>query len=316
MTSSAEGISARIDEAARLLGGARFPVPPPQLSGELPQTEVDQLRPPVHPQLSRAGSSPPVFSAYPNEALVVAIAQARVEFADLEKSAQGMIGKRTFNYAPLGDMVRVTEKALAAHGVGFVMPIRTEGDRVYCELIVQGHGGCFRTGMDAKIPTSEDKGRGGFKLEDTWIQELGRITTYLRRYLFNSFWGLDTVEDKDSDGVKERPARFQKDEQAETPAQRESAKVVERTKDAGNPPDPKRFTVKTGEDLKEALGAARKNLAWDRQITLGFIRDNFNGKSSSDLTEAEQAQLLGMMEDLYAAQRDNDNAHAAEDAKA
>jgi hypothetical protein len=239
----------------------------------------------------------PVFNPMPNEALTVAIGKARVEFLELRKSAKGMIGKRTFNYAPLGDMVAIMEAALAKHGVGFVMPIESDGVQVTCFLIVQGHGGAFRTSMRAKVPTPEDKGRGGFKLEDTWVQELGRITTYLRRYLVNSFFGLDTVEDKDSDGVEERPAFKQRDDKAETPAQHEARKS-----DAARP-GPVKTPPRSAEDLRDALGTARKTLGWDKSQTVEFIRANFNGAGPSSLSEAQQAELLGMMEDLYQAQR-------------
>lgn len=239
----------------------------------------------------------------PNELLNVAIGKARVEFEQLTKSAEGMIGQRTFNYAPLGDMVRVTERALAKHDVGFVMPMTCDNDTVVCELIVQGHGGMFRTSMMANVPKPTDKGKGDKPLGDTWIQELGRITTYLRRYLFNSFWGLDTVEDKDSDGVQPRPAAKQRDEKAETPAQREAAK------ESAKPPVKVGDAIapKNGADLKEALNTARKNLGWSGSDVVAFIGKHFPGLAVADMTEAHKAQLLGMMEDLYAAKRDGES---------
>ncbi len=237
-----------------------------------------------------------------NEALCVAIGQARVEFEPLFKTADGAIGGRSFKYAPLGEMVGIMEKALAKHGVGFVMPISSDGERVTVELIVQGHGGMFRQSMAARVPTGEDKGRFDKPLGDTWVQELGRITTYLRRYLVNSFFALDTVEDKDTQDAEDapKPAARQRDTKAETPREREAAKA----KEPASEPKPQRPSQPPS-DLAEALGAARKNLAWDKEQTLSFIAKNFNGKGSSELSDAEKAQLLGMMEDLYAATRAN-----------
>jgi len=173
------------------------------------------------------------------------------------------------------------------------MPMHSDGEQVTCELIVMGHGGAFRTAMAALVPKPTDKGRGDKSLGDTWVQELGRVTTYLRRYLVNSFFALDTVEDKDSEGVQERPAARQKDARAETPAHKEAAKEVVKPV--------QRVSALRGEELRGALIEYKNRLGWDKAQLLEFIDHRFS-RSASELTEAEKAQLLGMMTELLESQ--------------
>jgi hypothetical protein len=239
----------------------------------------------------------------PNEELVLAIGQARLEFDPLDKSAKGMIGQRTFNYVPLGDMVAAIEKALAKHGVSFVMPMAVGPERASVELIVRGHGGCFHTEASCRVPGPEDLGRGGKELGDTWIQELGRVTTYLRRYLLNSFFALDTVEDKESEGagVEARPMR-QRDERAETPAQRERKAAPKAEEKGQEPPE---------DEVKSRFKAARAALGWDADAIRKVIADNFDGKALADLNPRQRLELVEILETLVAASQEQEEPGAA-----
>lgn len=136
-------------------------------------------------------------------------------------------------------------------------------------------------------------------------QQVGQALSYAQKVVEFKLFALTGDPEPDSDSTeanapREQLAARQKDEQAETPKQREQAK------ESAKPPV-KANSSETPKDLKEALNTARRNLGWSGKDVVTFIGKHFAGLAVADMTEAHKAQLLGMMEDLYAAKRDGES---------
>lgn len=161
--------------------------------------------------------------------LVTELAAARMEFENVEKSREGQYGNQKFRYAQLGVLTGATAPALAKHGIFVAQGVTTcpsDRSRQVITTRIMGHGAqlvCSLT-FDPRI----DKGEGAYKGEP--IKEWGKLSTYMRRYQYQTLLVLDAEPDADEAPAPEQrqaprrePPRAEARPEAQRPAPRQDA---------------------------------------------------------------------------------------------
>lgn len=144
---------------------------------------------PQEPELVRRSGTPEQVAA-----LYTALAEASGEFAELEKDREGQEGQKRYQYATMNALVRATRPALSKHKVIVLQHlIRANGKE--CVLTeVNGHGARIESSLDVPAGVRGDKG-------------YGLVTTYLRRYAYQSLFQLDSAESDDLDSHQQDEAQ-------------------------------------------------------------------------------------------------------------
>ena len=97
-------------------------------------------------------------------------------------------------YATLDDVIGAIRAPLKDHGLSFVQPLRSEGDRFILETILLHESGEWLS-CEATIPPAGDN-RGV-----SAIQMFGGTLTYMRRYMLTSLLGINSEDDADGNGT-------------------------------------------------------------------------------------------------------------------
>ncbi len=118
--------------------------------------------------------------------LRTALAKASLEFESIHKDKKGQKGHQTFKYAPMHKLVEATRPALARHGIWVEQHLHSDTEGPWTLTMVVSLGDQSIISEFSLVPEEDS-------------QELGKQTTYLRRYQYNCFFQLDAVDDADND---------------------------------------------------------------------------------------------------------------------
>lgn len=129
--------------------------------------------------------------------LVSALAAAMLEFERVINDTEGMIGKRTYAYANLENLVSATRPALLKHGIvplQFMTGPLGNGNHRLTTFLCRG-----KASIESRIDYKRQNDLKGW----------GSQTTYLRRYAYRALFMLDGSDDSDSTdaGRQEPPER-------------------------------------------------------------------------------------------------------------
>lgn len=136
--------------------------------------------------------------------LFLAVAKARPKFKDVLKDVTGQIGHVSFKYANLAQIVAAAEEALAEFEVAVMQFIvdAPEG-RNAVMTIFAGHGAEIHSTLTFARPPD--------------VKELGKTTTYMRRYAYQAGFALDGDLDADSEPSPARASPPQQQKRREPP---------------------------------------------------------------------------------------------------
>jgi ERF superfamily len=127
------------------------------------------------------------------DALVAALAKARVAFAPITRSktvnVKGERGSYQFSYAPLEDILSAVTEALSANQLALVSGIDAalDGSVILSTRLLHGSG--------QWIESSVNVGRPGK------MQEMGSGLTYARRYAITGLLGISAADDDDGNAA-------------------------------------------------------------------------------------------------------------------
>lgn len=117
--------------------------------------------------------------------LHAALVAALTGLTTVEAGRTADTGKYSYDYADLGDIVRLTRPALAEHGIVALTPLGAHGDRLAVTvLLVHTSGETLELG-----PFPFPEGRDA--------QATGSMVTYMRRYGLLAALGMATGDDDD-----------------------------------------------------------------------------------------------------------------------
>lgn len=124
--------------------------------------------------------------------LLIALAAAQGEFAEVERTLEAKGSKYSFEYESLADVLAATRPALSRHGLALIQAPLTRAASVMVRTIVAfgvagGRAQFFYNELVASVP-------------DTAPQTIGSAITFLRRYGLKSLLGLAAGE-RDDDGA-------------------------------------------------------------------------------------------------------------------
>lgn len=159
----------------------------------------------------------------PDGKLFSALAKAQLAFGNLPKRHTANVGKYTYKYADLTDVIKSVRVPLANNGLAFMQKPTAIGDTVSVStMLVHEEGGVV------EFTTSISGFEGG-------PQQLGSVFTYLKRYALCAVLGISADEDLDAadtnnktqphqDGTRKTPAKSKSN--ATDDAKKELAEVI------------------------------------------------------------------------------------------
>ncbi len=127
--------------------------------------------------------------------LYEAIGKAMSKLEGIPKNKAGRKGNQTFKYAPYHVLRTALLGVLGPEGVSWIQPMHTDHGKHAHTLIVSGHGASVISTIHFEAKTFDKEGNA--EPEDP--QEVGRVSTYMRRYQLQSFFGLEGDRDFDDD---------------------------------------------------------------------------------------------------------------------
>lgn len=150
--------------------------------------------------------------------LYEAIGKAMSNLEGIPKSANGQKGHQKFKYAPYHVLRTALLKVLSQHQVSWIQPMHTDKGKYAHTLIVSGHGSSVVSTIHFEC--------------DNDPQEIGRVSTYMRRYQLQAFFGLEGDRDFDDDetSTKKEVVKYESVSVRNTVADSTGSKPVE----AGN----------------------------------------------------------------------------------
>lgn len=133
-------------------------------------------------------------------ALAGALAKATLAFGTVSKDRAGQVGKARYRYATLESVLDAVAEPLAQNGLVVTQtmtttrPAQGSGElAVVTTMLLHESGEWLRSTSQARIAP------GAAKLAP--VQELGKVTTYLRRYALTAILGVTAEEDDDAQGA-------------------------------------------------------------------------------------------------------------------
>lgn len=177
------------------------------------------------------------MSDHPN--LAAALVAALADLTMIEKGRTAKVdmtkgGSYTYDYADLGDIVKVTRPALAAHGLVALTPVHDHGNGLACTVILLHTSGEKLALGPFPFPHGRD------------AQATGSMVTYHRRYALLAALGMATGEDDDGASAVARAE----------PQPRAASQP--RVKQSTGDTSALVAAAKTGPDKNRALRAARE----------------------------------------------------------
>lgn len=131
------------------------------------------------------------MTEHPN--LSAALVAATAELTVVEKGRTANAGSYSYDYADLGDIVKVTRPKLAEHGIALLTPVCDHGDGFAVTVIF-----LHTSGEERQFgPLSFARGRDA--------QATGSLITYFRRYAVQAALGIATGDDDDGATAQEAP---------------------------------------------------------------------------------------------------------------
>ncbi len=161
--------------------------------------------------------------------LVAALSKAQGAFHEIPKNKTGKVRGTTtrgqsyeyeYKYADIADVLRVCRPVLSSNGLAVVQLSETKGKAVTVTTMLMHGNQWIRTTITANVPDS----RG------SWVQELGKIITYLRRYALCAMIGVQAEEDVDATQTPTDPWGDERPSVA-TPSQNEGCITQEQIKE-------------------------------------------------------------------------------------
>lgn len=125
------------------------------------------------------------------DALFTKLAEATPQFGDVTKTKAGQIGHQHFKYATLAMLREATSGALSKCGIScpqFIIDTPDPGLQQVVTMLI-GHGGRAISRMTYQRPGDP--------------AEMGKVSTYMRRYTLTAILGVDGGEDMDNPPKKE-----------------------------------------------------------------------------------------------------------------
>jgi hypothetical protein len=170
---------------------APLAVPPRPVMGQVVMAPTPSA-PSEPPQLERS-----IFSSSDkvNE-LVLALAKAKLQFGDLERTREARVQSRreggasyTYDYETLADVIRATDQALSGNGlVVLQFPFTVRGGLTLRTMLMHASGQWLSNDLSCSLP-------------DLSPQVIGSGITYLERYARKAILGIAAAYD-DDDGAR------------------------------------------------------------------------------------------------------------------
>src|SRR5688572_23183791 len=219
--------------------------------------------------------------------LDAALAEARKKFLPVSKGTSGQIGNQKFKYTPLAELTEATTPFLLekeVHVMQFLCSSPIEGKHRLTTRVA-GHGASITSHWDFE-PASD-------------LKELGKQTTYLRRYAYNALFILDGEKDADADpnyGRSESGGRGERSEYGNGSSRQapETKPANGSSVPAGAAPPSEKLSPELRDKLIETFSSkgftdAAKRAAKCRELI---------GKAPGDLSMSEGKKLLTLVCEL------------------
>jgi hypothetical protein len=130
--------------------------------------------------------------------IAAALVAALADLSVVDKGRTAEVGKYKYDYADLGDTVKLTRPVLAKHGLVVLTPIHDHGDDLACTVVVLHTSG-----------ERLDFGPLSFPHGET-AQATGSWVTYMRRYALLAALGMAAGDDDDGASAAPRKAQGRK----------------------------------------------------------------------------------------------------------
>jgi hypothetical protein len=151
---------------------------------------------------------------HPNLAAALVAALAGVTVVEKTHTATVEMktgGKYTYDYADLGDVVKLTRPVLAEHGLVVLTPVEEHGDGLKTTVVVLHTSG-------------ERMDFGPFPFpHGATAQATGSLVTYYRRYALQSALGIATGDDDDGASATPAPVQAQRPQEPKAPHEEHEA---------------------------------------------------------------------------------------------
>lgn len=127
--------------------------------------------------------------------LAGALVAALADLAIVNTGRSVNTGSYSYDYADLGDVVKLTRPVLAAHGIVALTPVHDHGDGLACTVVLLHTSGERMDLGPFPFPHGRD------------AQATGSMVTYHRRYALIAALGMAAGDDDDGAGAKPRQAQ-------------------------------------------------------------------------------------------------------------
>jgi hypothetical protein len=129
----------------------------------------------------------------PNENLVKALIKAQLEMPAIDRDGEANAGRFSYDYITLGNLISVSQPVLANNGltISQVVTGTEDGTRIGVRTLLMHESG-EHIESTVYLP---------LLMEGNYLQEAGKIITYLRRYSYSSILGVHSETDDDGTGV-------------------------------------------------------------------------------------------------------------------
>jgi hypothetical protein len=217
--------------------------------------------------------------------LDAALAEARKKFLPVSKGTSGQIGNQKFKYTPLAELTEATTPFLLekeVHVMQFLCSSPIEGKHRLTTRVA-GHGASITSHWDFE-PASD-------------LKELGKQTTYLRRYAYNALFILDGEKDADADPNYGRPESGGRGEREYGNSSSRQASESKPINGNGNG-SASVATEKLSPELRDKLIDAFSSKGFTDAAKRAAKCRELIGKAPGDLSMAEGKKLLTLVCEL------------------
>ena len=133
--------------------------------------------------------------------LFAAMAKAQAEIKNPAKNTKNTFFKN--EYADLTSVLNAIRPVASSHGLSFIQSVDMVDERVTVQSQISHSSGQW-VKSSAMVPLSDNA--------KNVPQDIGIISTYIRRYQAQAMWGINAEDDTDAQTLSE-PAKNQEDDQ-------------------------------------------------------------------------------------------------------